>query len=82
MYNKIAIQITLVLILILFSFFFYKKYFSQITDLNQKEDSIEIIKLYESEILNNEGDFYDLTYNGSLFGNKKIITKRKNLTFV
>ena len=43
-------------------------------EMKQKEDSIEIIKLYESEILNNEGDFYDLTYNGSLFGNKKIIT--------
>ena len=41
MYNKIAIQITLVLILILFSFFFYKKYFLQITDLNQKEEVVE-----------------------------------------
>ena len=41
MYNKIAIQITLVLILILFSFFFYKKYFLQIADFDQREKDIK-----------------------------------------
>ena len=44
------------------------------TSLKQKDDSTEIISLYENEILENEENFYNLIYSGSLFGNKKIIT--------
>ena len=40
----------------------------------QKDDKIEILTLYENEILNNEENFYNFVYSGSLFGNKKIIT--------
>ena len=40
----------------------------------QKDDKIEILSLYENEILNNEENFYNFVYSGSLFGNKKIIT--------
>ena len=40
----------------------------------QKDDKIEILSLYENEILNNEENFYNFFYSGSLFGNKKIIT--------
>ena len=40
----------------------------------QKDDKIEILLLYENEILNNEENFYNFVYSGSLFGNKKIIT--------
>ena len=40
----------------------------------QKGDKIEILLLYENEILNNEENFYNFVYSGSLFGNKKIIT--------
>ena len=43
-------------------------------DLNKKEDSIEILSFYESEILDNEDDFYNSIYSGSLFSNKKMIT--------
>ena len=43
-------------------------------EINQKDDSIEILSLYESEILNNEENFYNLAYTKSLFYNKKIIT--------
>ena len=40
----------------------------------QKDDKIEILLLYENEILNNEENFYNFVYSGLLFGNKKIIT--------
>ena len=40
----------------------------------QKDDKIEILSLYENEILNNEENFYNFVYSGSLFGNKKIIS--------
>ena len=40
----------------------------------QKDDKIEILLLYENEILNNEENFHNFVYSGSLFGNKKIIT--------
>ena len=43
-------------------------------EIKQQNDNIEILSLYESEILINEENFYNWTYNGSLFGNKKIIT--------
>ncbi len=39
----------------------------------QKNNSIEILSLYESEILENEENFYNLCVSGSLFSNKKII---------
>ena len=41
--------------------------------LKQKNDNLEILSLYESEIMSNEDNFYDFAYSGSLFGNKKII---------
>ena len=44
------------------------------TEIKQKNDSIEILSLYESEILDNEENFYNIVYAGSLFSNKKIIT--------
>ena len=42
--------------------------------VKNKDDSVEILTKYENEILNNEEDFYNLIYSGSLFSNKKIIT--------
>ncbi len=42
--------------------------------IKQKDDNIEILSLYEDEILNKEENFYNLVYSGSLFSNKKIIT--------
>ena len=44
------------------------------TALEQKDDNVEILSLYEDEILNNEENFYNYVYAGSLFNNKKIIT--------
>ena len=41
--------------------------------LKQKNDNLEILSLYESEIMSNEDNFYDFAYSGSLFGNKQII---------
>ena len=42
--------------------------------IEQKDHNIEILSLYESEILNDEENFYNFAYSGSLFSNKKIIT--------
>ena len=42
--------------------------------IEKKESNVEILFLYESEILDNEENFYNFIYSGSLFGNKKIIT--------
>ena len=39
----------------------------------KKNDSIETLTIYESEILDNEENFINFIYSGSLFGNKKII---------
>ena len=40
----------------------------------QKESSdIDMISLYQDEILENKSNFYDLIYSGSLFGSTKII---------
>jgi DNA polymerase-3 subunit delta len=44
------------------------------TSLKQKNDNIEMISLYENEIINNEENFFNFIYSGSLFYNKKIIT--------
>ena len=49
-----------------------KKFIS--TEIKQKGESIEILSLYEPEILENDENFYNFVYSGSLFGNKKIIT--------
>ena len=43
------------------------------SELKQKNDSLEISSLYESEILDNEENFFNLIYSGSLFSQKKII---------
>ena len=42
-------------------------------ETKKKDDAVEIISLYEDEILNNEENFYNFAYTGSLFGKKKII---------
>ena len=42
--------------------------------VEQKDRNVEILSLYENEILDNEENFYNFVYSGSLFGNKKIIT--------
>ena len=49
-----------------------KKFIS--TEIKQKDESMEILSLYESEILENDENFYNFVYSGSLFGNKKVIT--------
>jgi len=42
--------------------------------IKQKNDNVEVLSLYENEIINNDENFYNFIYSGSLFGNKKIIT--------
>jgi len=42
--------------------------------IKQKDDNIELVSLYENEIIDNEENFYNFIYSGSLFGNIKIIT--------
>ena len=42
--------------------------------LEQKDNSAEILSIYEDEILKNEENFYNFVYSGSLFNDKKIIT--------
>ena len=42
--------------------------------IKQKDNNIEILSLYEGEILNDEENFYNFVYSGSLFSSKKIIT--------
>jgi len=42
--------------------------------VKQKNDKIEMLSLYETEIINNEENFFNFIYSGSLFSNKKIIT--------
>lgn len=44
------------------------------TGIEQGTNDAEILFLYEDEILDNEENFYNLIYAGSLFSNKKIIT--------
>ena len=41
--------------------------------IKQKNDSLEILSVYETEIFDNEENFYNSIYSGSLFSNKKII---------
>ncbi|RZO49972.1 MAG: DNA polymerase III subunit delta [Candidatus Pelagibacterales bacterium] len=42
--------------------------------VKQKNDNLEVLSVYENEILDNEESFYNSIYSGSLFSNKKIIT--------
>jgi len=42
--------------------------------VKKKENNMEMLSLYETEIINNEENFYNFIYSGSLFSNKKIIT--------
>jgi DNA polymerase-3 subunit delta len=43
-------------------------------EVQHKNESVEILFLYENEIINNEENFYNSIFGGSLFGDKKIIT--------
>ena len=43
-------------------------------EIKQKESNVETVTLYEKEIIDNEENFYNSIYSGSLFANKKIIT--------
>ena len=43
------------------------------TEIKQKVDKVEILSLYENEILDNEENFYNSAYSGSLFSNKKVM---------
>jgi len=42
--------------------------------IEQKKENIETLFLYENEILDDEDNFYNLIYSGSLFSSKKVIT--------
>ena len=42
--------------------------------LNQHDANIEFLSLYENDIIDNEENFYNHIYSGSLFSSKKIIT--------
>ena len=42
--------------------------------IKQKDDSLEMLSVYETEIFDNEENFYNSIYSRSLFSNKKIIT--------
>jgi len=42
--------------------------------VSQQDANIELLSLYENDIINNEENFYNSIYSGSLFSNKKIIT--------
>jgi len=44
------------------------------TAIAQKDNNVEILFLYEGDILKNEENFYNSIYTGSLFNSKKIIT--------
>ena len=49
-----------------------KKYISKV--LKEKKNNVEILSVYENEVLDNEENFYNLVYAGSLFSNTRIIT--------
>ena len=45
-----------------------------ITDeIKMTDEKVEILSLYEDEIMHNDENFYNFAYSGSLFSNKKII---------
>ena len=41
---------------------------------NKQNTNVELLSFYENEIIDNEENFYNSIYSGSLFSNKKIIT--------
>jgi len=43
------------------------------TEIKKEESNSETLSLYENEILDNEENFYNTIYSGSLFSNKKLI---------
>ncbi len=45
-----------------------------INEVKQKNSDVEILSLYESEIIGNKDNFFNSIYSGSLFSQKKIIT--------
>ena len=45
-----------------------------INEIKEKNDSLDTISFYESEVIDNDENFYNFAYSGSLFSNKKIIT--------
>jgi len=45
-----------------------------INEVKKSDGDVEILSLYENEIINDENIFFDLVYSGSLFSKKKIIT--------
>ena len=44
------------------------------TVVGQQDANIELLSLYENDIIDNEENFYNSIYSGSLFSNKRIIT--------
>ena len=44
------------------------------TELKRDNSELEFLSLYESEIINNEENFYNYIYSGSLFSSAKVIT--------
>ena len=42
--------------------------------VSQQDTNIELLPLYENDIISNEENFYNSIYSGSLFSDKKIIT--------
>ena len=43
-------------------------------EIKQKDNSIETLSLYENDITNDQDNFFNSIYSGSLFSKKKIIT--------
>ena len=43
-------------------------------EIKKNDSDVELSSLYEKDITDNEDNFYNSIYSGSLFGNKKIIT--------
>jgi len=42
--------------------------------VKQKNEDVELLSIYETEIIKNEENFYNLIYSGSLFSSTKIVT--------
>ena len=42
--------------------------------VKQKNDKVEMLSLHETEIIDNDENFYNFIYSESLFSNKKILT--------
>ena len=41
--------------------------------VNQQDTNVELLSLYENDIMDNEENFYNSIYSGSLFSNKRIV---------